>query len=165
MTIAIRPITLADADSFHAGLDAVARERKHLAFLEAPALSEVRSFVAGNIESGVPHVVALRETEVVGWCDIQPLGLPTRRHCGTLGMGVLAPFRGQRIGERLLRACLDLARQAGISRVELEVRADNAAACALYRRLGFADEGIRRHSLRVDGECLNTLAMALLLPP
>jgi ribosomal protein S18 acetylase RimI-like enzyme len=162
-SVLVVPISEADADSFHVCLDAVARERRFLALLEAPSLESLRGFVAGNVANGVPQVVAKDGARVVGWCDIQPGWPHARRHCGCVGMGLLPAYRGQGIGRRLLEACLAQARQAGITRVELEARADNEVALRLYTRMGFAHEGTKRGGMRVDGQDLDTLAMALLL--
>lgn len=156
----IRPV---DAESFHACLDAVSRERRFLALLEAPSLDDVRAFVAQNIERGVPQVVALDGVRVVGWCDIVPGWHHTLKHCGSLGMGLLPDYRGRRLGERLMAQCLTLARQVGITRVELEVRQDNLRAVALYTRLGFAVEGVKRRGMRVDGAYVDTVAMSTFL--
>lgn len=41
------------------------------------------------------------------------------------------------IGRRLVQWLLESARVAGIASVQLELRADNAGACAFYRALGF----------------------------
>lgn len=163
MSVFVAPIAEADADSFHACLDAVARERRFLALLEAPPLESLRGFVVDNVAKGVPQVVAKDGARVVGWCDIQPGWPHALRHCGCVGMGLLPAYRGQGIGRRLLEACLVQARQAGITRVELEARADNEDALRLYSRMGFAHEGTKRGGMWVDGQYLDTLAMALLL--
>ncbi len=162
--VTIRPITAEDADGFHRCLDLVARESKFLALLEAPPLDTVRAFVAGNVQNGVPQVVAIDEGHVVGWCDIQSAWHPTLKHAGSLGMGLLPPYRGQRLGERLFQACLALAMKQGMTRIELEARVDNVAAIALYKRLGFQHEGLKLRGMRVDGAYINTVMMALLLP-
>lgn len=164
MTVTIRPITPEDAESFHACLDIVAREARFLALLEAPPLDRVKDFVATNVKNRVPQVVALSGGKVVGWCDIQPGWHDTLKHCGSLGMGLLPEHRGQRLGEALLLEGLDLATAIGITRVELEVRADNGPAIALYRRLGFVQEGIKPHGMRVHGHYIDTIGMGLLLP-
>ncbi len=163
MSICIEPIRPIDAESFHACLDAVSRERLYLALLEAPSLDDVRAFVAQNVERGVPQVVAREGERVVGWCDIVPGWHHTLRHCGSVGMGLLPTYRGQRLGEALLTHCLKLATQTGITRVELEVRSDNVRAVALYTRLGFRREGLKVRGMRVDGEYVDTLAMSLIV--
>ncbi len=65
----------------------------------------------------------------------------TQRHSAVLGMGVVAEYRGQGIGARMLATTLEMGEARGIRRAELVVRADNAPAIALYRRFGFEVEG------------------------
>ena len=48
------------------------------------------------------------------------------------------------LGTRLMAWLLASARVAGIRRVNLELRADNAAGLAFYTRLGFSDAGLVR---------------------
>lgn len=161
--IDVAPITLDDVPSFHACLDAVARERRFLALTEAPPLEATTAFVAANLRGGVPQLVARRGDQVVGWCDIVPHWQPAWSHCGSVGMGLLSAFRGQGLGSRLLAGCLALAGQRGLTRIELDVRVDNAAGIRLYERLGFRREGVKARGMRVDGRYVDTLAMALLL--
>jgi ribosomal protein S18 acetylase RimI-like enzyme len=159
----VRTIAVEDAESFHACLDLVAREGTFLALLQAPPLEELKSFVRGNIERGVPQVVALAESRVVGWCDIVPGWHHTLRHCGSLGMGLLPEYRGRGLGRELFQECLQLAVQAGVTRVELEAREDNERALHLYRQLGFTVEGRKVRGMRVNGEYVGTIAMSLLV--
>lgn len=149
-------------ESFHGTLDSVARERRYLAMLEAPPLDVLRSFVQDNITRGHSQFVVLSEGEVVGWCDVLPNLRPIHAHVGVLGMGLLPPYRGQGFGRRLLQRTLDAARANGLSRVELRVRQDNANAIALYRKIGFASEGMQRNACKIDGRYENLILMALL---
>jgi ribosomal-protein-alanine N-acetyltransferase len=57
---------------------------------------------------------------------------------------VAQPYRRKGIATRLIRACTAWAAKAGAGALRLEVRASNAAALALYRRLGFVSVGVRR---------------------
>src|SRR5262245_46761923 len=109
MDISIVPIAVEHIEGFHRALDVVARERKYLAFLEAPPLEQARAFVRQNIEHGYAQMVALADREVVGWCDVVPSSRPVHAHCGVMGMGLLPGFRGRRNGEALLRATLERA--------------------------------------------------------
>lgn len=57
---------------------------------------------------------------------------------------VLPQYRRQGLGERLLDALLQAARERGAGEMTLEVRVSNEAAIALYQKKGFAVEGCRK---------------------
>ena len=151
MDVRIVPIDKRHVAGFREVLDAVARERRWLSMTEAPPLADVRRFVVGNLRSGAPQFVALDDGRVVGWCDVVPRPRETMRHTGVLGMGVAASHRGRGIGSALLRATLEAAAGAGVTRVELMVLVENVRAVALYRRHGFETEGRCRRYLVIDG--------------
>lgn len=54
------------------------------------------------------------------------------------------------------------AQAKGITRIELEVRADNERAIGLYKSLGFQQEAVKRHAMRFDGVYYDALQMSLL---
>ena len=164
MTVHIEPIDEAHIAGFRACLDAVAREHRFLAMLEAPSAADVEAFVRNNIARAHPQFVALAGERVVGWCDVVPMARPVFAHRGTLGMGVHADFRGQGIGRRLIDAALAGAWRRGLERVDLDVRADNGTAIALYRRVGFVEEGRRQAAFRVDGASFDLVLMGRLRP-
>jgi RimJ/RimL family protein N-acetyltransferase len=165
MDVRIVPIARHHLAGFHSALDRVAREGRHLAMLEAPSFVRTRRFVLDSLRAGAIHVVAVAGyDEVIGWCDLRPKSAPTLRHSAVLGLGLIAPYRGQGLGSRMLAATLDAAGQAGLQRAELVVRADNAPAIALYRRFGFKLEGTLRDYLRIDGVAHDALQMARLAP-
>jgi ribosomal protein S18 acetylase RimI-like enzyme len=158
----IVPIGPGHIGSFHQTLDIVARERRYLAFFEAPPIETARAFVLENIKQGYPQFVAIVDREVVGWCDVTPKPHPIYAHAGVLGMGLLPQFRHQGIGTRLIRHALDAARAFGFSRVELAVRQNNENAIALYKKMGFVIEGFQRNAVKVDGAYENLILMGLL---
>jgi len=61
-------------------------------------------------------------------------------------------FRRQGLGRDLLVHALQEAVQEGAQRAFLEVRAGNEAALAMYRRMGFAEDGRRQRYYRDNGE-------------
>ena len=163
-SIEIVPIGRQHMVGFHAALDSVAKERRYLAMLEAPAFARTRRFVLNSLKDGAVHVVAVAGDAVVGWCDLRPKTAATLRHTAVLGMGIVTACRGRGIGSRMLAVTLDLARARGMRRFELIVRADNAAAIALYRKFGFVEEGLCRNYMRVDDVDYDALLMARLEP-
>ena len=161
-SVEIVPITQDHIESFHRSLDFVARERRYLAFLEAPPFESTRAFVLNNISHGYPQLVAVSAGQVVGWCDVVPNPRQIYAHVGVLGIALLPEFRRQGIGERLIRQALDAARDFGLRRVELTVRESNAVAIELYKRVGFEIEGFQRNATKVDGVYENVVLMAIL---
>ena len=72
-------------------------------------------------------------------------------------MAVARALRGGGIGGALLRHAFAALRRQGAARCLLEVRCSNAAARALYRKLGFETLALRRglfSSPREDGETM-----------
>lgn len=64
--------------------------------------------------------------------------------CEIESIAVAGSARGQGIGLALVSALTAWAKLQGAARVELEVRASNAAALRLYRRAGLRQEGLRK---------------------
>lgn len=161
----IRRIQVTDAESFHACLDSVARERAYLAQVEAPPLEKVRGFVQSSVDQDAAQYVAVTGDQVVGWCDIFAHWAYALQHVGTLGMGVLAQHRGTGLGRQLLVAALEHALRQGIYRVCLEAREDNVRAIRLYESAGFKHEARTPCALRFDGTFFSGVQMALLQGP
>jgi [ribosomal protein S18]-alanine N-acetyltransferase len=81
-----------------------------------------------------------------------------------LTLAVAPAARRSGLGRVLMQAAMDEAAAAGAQGMSLEVAADNAAALALYRGLGFAEIGRRRrYYQRPEGE-MDALVLARRLP-
>jgi RimJ/RimL family protein N-acetyltransferase len=161
-TIVIEPIREDHVEGFRDALDIVARERKYLIFLEAPPIEAMLAFVRDNIVAGHPHMVAVADGEVVGWCDIRRGARDAESHCGSLGMGIVPGYRDRGLGRRLITATLDAAKASGLHRVELNARAENLRAIALYERVGFEHEGVARDAVKIDGRYFDSVKMGLI---
>ena len=148
--------------SYRACLDVVARERMYLAQVEALPLERIKEFVQDSVKNDAVQFFAIDGEKVIGWADIFPSWAHAVAHCGSLGMGVLAEYRGQGIGQQLLQSCIQKAWIKGITRIELEARADNLAAIALYEKCGFKHEALKRNAMRFDGAYFNAVQMSLL---
>lgn len=162
MNFEIVPITEEHIDDFWSAIDSVAREREYLAFLEGPPINTTKDFVLQNISGDWPHVVAIHDEKIIGWCDISSLDRPVFAHVGSLGIGVLATYREQGVGKALISAALQKAKLKGLTRIELTVREKNASAIALYEKFGFEKEGIHKNAVCINGKYENHIFMALL---
>lgn len=94
--------------------------------------SELLAYALGHVEGRCFHLSSMAVA-------------PSSRRCG--------------IGEALLRYALGQAIRRGCATCTLEVRAGNAAALALYRKLGFTQQ--KRKELHYDEPCEDGLELAL----
>jgi [ribosomal protein S18]-alanine N-acetyltransferase len=77
-----------------------------------------------------------------------------------LSIGVDTEFQGRGVGRALVEALIALARGKGARRLFLDVAESNAAALALYARLGFEQMGRRKaYYLHPDGRQEDALLM------
>lgn len=112
---------------------------------------------------GFTCLVAVRGDEVLGQLGLDAYRSPRRRHAATLGMGVKASARRSGVGSALLAAAIDTCeRWMNVSRIEVEVYADNRAAIGLYEKHGFVVEGICRNYAFRDGRYVDVKVMARL---
>jgi len=109
------------------------------------------------------YLVADEGCEVVGFAHAERGLFRRNKHSAVVVMGLLPRARGRGIGTQLLQAMDAWAGRVGVTRLELAVMAHNLAAIGLYSRRGYAAEGVRRHSLIVDGEPVDELVMAKIL--
>ena len=115
-----------------------------------------------NPPEGLYCIVAEVDGRMVGVSSVQ-VGRGRKAHVGSLGIMVHDGYTGRGLGSALMAAIIDLAENwLGLTRLELDVYADNAVAIHLYEKFGFVIEGTkRRYSLR-DGEYADTHIMARL---
>lgn len=85
------------------------------------------------------------------------------RHSATLALGVARSHWGRGAARAMLDETRQWAQAAGLHRLELTVHTTNQRALGVYLRAGFEVEGLRRHSLLVDGRFVDEYLMALLL--
>lgn len=107
--------------------------------------------------------VAELEGVPVGHAFLEPLGtLAAIAHVFQLTIVVHPGYVGRGIGTALLQDLLSWAqRDDRVKKVELRVRATNQPAIALYRKLGFSEEGrFRKRIAFQDGTYADDLAMA-----
>jgi RimJ/RimL family protein N-acetyltransferase len=155
----IRPSTVEDAAGLWRCLDAVARERRYIAMVEAPALEQVRAFLSETHARGIIQLVALADFQIIGSCDVTRKPMEGFRHSATLGMGLLFEYRGRGLGGALLRSVLRQAEAQHLGRIEPEVYTSNERAIALYERFGLTSEGVKRSACLLDGRSEDVLCM------
>ena len=124
-----------------------------------------QKIAALNAADNGRFLVAEVEGELAGHGMLDPLPFAAVRHVVHLTMAVHPGWQGRGVGRAILSGLIDWARGCpAIGKIELHVRASNAAAIALYRKLGFEEVGRLRQRVKVapDGY-VDDLSMELLL--
>ncbi|HWC12930.1 MAG TPA: GNAT family N-acetyltransferase [Acidimicrobiales bacterium] len=158
----MRPLTETEVPAVVELLAAVAAEGRWLG-TEAPVdrerrAEQLRADLAAA--AGVAHLVAVVDDRIVGHLGLELAATGV----ASLGMFVTAEWRGRGVGTALVTAAVEQARRWGAHKVALQLWPHNRPALALYRKLGFVEEGrLRRHYRRRDGALWDALVMGLVL--
>jgi ribosomal-protein-alanine N-acetyltransferase len=118
-----------------------------------------RSQLAGILPMGGVHLMLARESEqepAVGFSLFRTVA----DEAELLLLAVLPSHHRRGVGQRLLGAFLERARNEGVTRVHLEVREGNPAV-AMYRNVGFSPVGRRRNYYHSpDGKRFDAITLA-----
>jgi RimJ/RimL family protein N-acetyltransferase len=96
--------------------------------------------------------VNLSDGRVVGHLSVSREEGPVTRHVASLGMVVASDWRRKGVGTALLQEAIRWGREMGVEKLALSVYPDNHAARALYRKVGFVEEGrLTGHSKKSIG--------------
>jgi RimJ/RimL family protein N-acetyltransferase len=108
-------------------------------------------------------LVAEKDNQLIGYLAAYGGRCKRNRHSVYLITGILQAFTSQGIGTRLFVELEKWARENNIHRLELTVLVHNEAALALYRKMGFEIEGMKKHSLFINGSFVDEYCMSKLL--
>ncbi|WP_221563406.1 GNAT family N-acetyltransferase [Alkalihalobacillus sp. TS-13] len=85
------------------------------------------------------------------------------QHRAYLVVGILQEAAGQGYGTKLFIELDRWAKEVEIHRLELTVMTHNEAGIALYKKMGFEVEGVKRHAMRLNGNYVDEYYMAKLI--
>ena len=153
--VEIRPAREDDRMPMALVFAAVAEERDGIAS-EPPVDVEARA-ASWTIDG---TFVAVADGEVVGSIHVDR----SRFGYGEIGMAVAREWRSRGVGTALLEAAIAWGRSEALHKLSLGVFPHNEAGIALYRKLGFVEEGRRVKQIRREsGELWDVVEMGLLL--
>ena len=99
------------------------------------------------------EICAFVDGVLAGFAGIDAVGTKYKvKHRCEFGITVEQTFWGLGIGRALTSACIDCARQAGFSQIELDAVAENDRALSLYKSAGFREYGRNPRGFRSRAE-------------
>lgn len=109
------------------------------------------------------RLVAEEDGEIVGFLVVRRRASKRIRHRADFVIGVLRRAWGRGIGTSMLETLEDWAQEQGVWRLELAVMAHNERAIQLYEKFGYAQEGVKRSAIVINGQAVDEIIMAKLL--
>ncbi|NSL70053.1 ribosomal protein S18-alanine N-acetyltransferase [Bacillus toyonensis] len=86
------------------------------------------------------YVVLEKDGLVIGYCGLWII--IDESHITNIA--ILPEYRGQKLGDALLKEVISVAKELGVKTMTLEVRVSNEVAKQLYKKYGFQNGGIRK---------------------
>lgn len=120
----------------------------------------MRRWEADLEAGGGVTAVAEIDGKIIGHAAIHRLAAEWLRHVGEIDLLVASDYRGSGLGEQLAKAALDQAKAAGFSKISVDMVAGQDRAIALFKKLGFEQEGLRKgHARDRDGNFWDMVMM------
>ena len=163
-TITLRSAEPADAPAISALLGSPGAFEGTLQLPDVPVASRLEFLQ--KFDPASCRLVALSGNAIIGTAGLHAAGPGLRRaHARSLGIIVAREWQGRGVGRKLMERLLHWADHwGGVLRIELWAHADNERAIALYRSLGFVEEGRHRGYALKDGRFVDSISMARLHP-
>lgn len=156
-----------EAQSLINYLDAVRREADGILFSpedKLPTLEEERMWISAADGRDGLHLAAEADGAIVALADINRGRHVRQRHLAGIGVSVRKAWCGRGLGTVMMRELIAWARACtGIELLTLNVLEDNHRAQAVYRRVGFAEDGRLPGRIKRDGSLVAVVEMSLWL--
>lgn len=107
-------------------------------------------------------VLALHKGDIIGYASVVTDGLAWTRHLRELRVLVAPSMRRAHLGRLLTEQAFAIAKQQGATKMMAQMTIDQAAAIAVFRRMGFEAEARLRHQvIDRDGQLHDLQIMGL----
>ncbi len=162
--VTFRPATVDDAQGVMENINSVGAEIEYIMTESVRTdVEREREWIRQYDGAGSVLFVAEADGTIVGQADAVMGRWPKETHVGTIGIAIRAAYRDAGLGRAMMERILEWMRVRGLKKASLAVFSTNERAIALYRRLGFEVEGVRKRQYRIRGEWVDDVMMGLWL--
>lgn len=132
----------------------------HLLY-EKMDLEQFKPIYQDLLKDGVKYIFEDNQ-QAVGMFKLIPLKHRNAHIAYLGGVGIHPNYSGRGLGEKMLRAAVNLAEEKGFKRIELSVGTANQKAINLYKKVGFEEEGVLRKFtyLKSEGRFIDEMLMS-----
>ena len=166
-TYLIREAVPDDAAQMIAYLNQVGGESDHLLHGEnefpVPMEGVKRKLAMSQESENSVVLIALENDRIIARAELEGYYAARIRHRAKFSISVRKAYWNQGIGTEMIKRIFEQAKKMKICVIELEVITDNAAAIALYHKMGFLDIGIYQKYFYVNGMFQDAVAMQKIL--
>lgn len=125
--------------------------------------SVIKTITASENGEGL-YLVAECAGVLAGHAFLEPHSIQSMRHVADLNIAVHVGWQKKGIGTMLLKHMIEWAKNSGVLRkIQLNVRATNLPAIALYKKMGFEEEGRLKKQVKVREDYVDDIIMALVI--
>lgn len=157
----IRRATEADADDLMRNINEIGAEGDFILTERLThGLKQEKDWIRSFDNASSVLYVAEVGGRVVGQVDVRISNFAKARHVANIGIAIVIAFRGLGIGRALMERALGWMKARRVEKATLEVFATNERAIALYKKVGFEVEAVRKRHYKIRGEYVDDLMMA-----
>lgn len=160
MNVIIRKAELRDASI-------IAKAEKEIAKEPGFFCSQPSELCEQNVKNTIEsssciYFVAECNNCIVGHAFLEISPLQSLKHIAELNIAVHKGFQKRGIGTQLMERIIKWAKESlSIEKIELKVRASNAVAIALYKKMGFLEEGRLKCHVKTEIGYIDDILMGL----
>lgn len=166
-TVIIRGIRVTDAQAVIEYMKEVNTETKNLTMNPdefTTTLEQEQQYITRMLESENSFSYTVwYKGKLIGLCGIYGSKFRRLKHKVNLGISILQQYNNLGLGTQLMKLLGEKAKELGVTKMELEVRADNPNAIKVYERTGFVVEGLRKNGFYVDNKYVDLVQMGRLV--
>ncbi|MFN8575752.1 MAG: GNAT family N-acetyltransferase [Candidatus Sericytochromatia bacterium] len=129
-----------------------------------PTIEEEEKWIKSFIDNkNYLLLVATYNNEIIGNIDLTAINREKLKHNGIIGMEIEKEWRGLGLGYLLLDSLIKWVKQKSeLSKINLDVFSSNENAIALYKKVGFIEEGRQSKFIKIkENEFVDNLIMGL----
>lgn len=163
----IRQVEKSDTEQFKEIVELIDGESKFMLYKKGErnmTANQVEAMIASFANQTNSTILIVEDNgEIIGYAMAIGGQLSKNKHTASIVLGVVQHHVGRGIGSNLMQSIEEWAVENDVTRLELTTMVHNEPALALYKKIGFEVEGLKRQSFIIDGTSVDEYYLAKLL--